>query len=52
LAASQDKFYELPARDRDRHLGSVFYLQDRLRAEVDHMVAGVSEGMPHDRWRA
>lgn len=44
--AQQDTFYSYRLVLGPEHLGSVFYLRDLPRAEVDRMVCGVFEEMP------
>jgi aminopeptidase-like protein len=44
--ATQDTLYSYRLVIGPEHLGSVFYLRDRPRDDVDRMVAGVFEEMP------
>ena len=44
--AARDTFYSYRLVIAPEHLGSVFYLRDLPRAEVDRMVCGVFEEMP------
>ena len=47
--AEQDTYYSYRLVLGPEHLGSVFYLRDLLREEVDRMVCGVFEEMPGTR---
>ena len=44
--ASRDTFYSYRLVIGPEHLGSVFYLRDRPRSDVDQMVAGIFMEMP------
>lgn len=44
--AGQDTFYSYRLVIGPEHLGSVFYLRDRPREDVDRMIAGIFEEMP------
>ena len=44
--AVQDTFYSYRLVIGPEHLGTVFYLRDRPRADVDQMVGGIFEEMP------